>query len=59
MKQKKLVLTVSNSAGIEIIKKDPASLEHVQSSLMLYDEVGTKFELEICEVKINQEGQSS
>ena len=59
MKQKKLVLTVVNSEGNEIIEKDPASLEHVQSSLMLYDEVGTKFELEICEVEINQGGQSS
>lgn len=59
MKQKKLVLTVVNSEGSKIIEKNPASLEHVQSSLMLYDEVGTKFELEICEVEINQGGQSS
>ena len=59
MKQKKLVLTVVNSQGSTIIEKNPASLEHVQSSLMLYDEVGTKFELEICEVEINQGGQSS
>ena len=59
MKQKKLVLTVINSAGVVIIEKNPASFEHVQSALMMYDEIGTTIKLQVCEVEINQEGQSS
>lgn len=45
--QKKLVLTVYNADGEVIFSKDPASFEHVQSSLIMFDEVGTEIYLAI------------
>lgn len=54
MKQKKLVLKVNDSEGNQIHVSDPASLQHVQSALTLFDEVGTEFVLEIVEFEMDQ-----
>lgn len=58
MKQKKIVITVTDSDGVEIFHKDPAHPDHVPAALTLYGEAGNSIRIDIVEIILPEVSQS-
>lgn len=52
MKQKKIVLTVTNLEGVEIFRKDGAVPQEVTSAIILFDNAGNTIHADIQEFEV-------